>query len=586
MTEYRNPYPEIQIDTLEIDFNQNASQAERPLLSNGLTSLPEVCETSSFIQSDPSARVTFNVGGVVFQTSEATVKKSTNDSFKLADPEFLNSYYDAKRKEYFFDRDPEVFRSVLNYWRTGSLHLPSTMCGPQIKEELDFWGLKELDLEPCCWHHYNSWMKTIASLRQLERDKRPLYLQNKRPEGAREKSACYVRRVAMWKLLTDPSYSKPARVYAYVSLFFVILAIFSFCAATHSIFHIDQDGNGNGNNNNNNTIIESTLSSPLTSILSSSPLSPNSTTANPSVVAVTMTTRTASPRNTTEKPTVRAPLVHPALFYIDIICLVFFTVEYLLKLIVAPKRCKFIISFNAVIDVLAILPDYVEIIIHSLYPESSGEPNNFVQTMPFLRLLRAFRIFRLVRRVPGLWIMVYTLKASFKELSLMLVVLLVGTLLFSSVIFFVDDPKVFTSIPHGFWWAIVTMTTVGYGDMAPVTMWGQVVGSFTAICGVLMIGFTIPSLVNNFITFYQHVDFVVQKERLMVEHHREEMARLRKRKKSEVVGKWKAAVVAAAVDGLTAGGGGGGGGHIEDSSGLDFPHRRQETRRESQPVVQ
>ena len=208
--------------------------------------------------------------------------------------------------------------------------------------------------------------------------------------------------------------------------------------------------------------------------------------------------------------------IHPALFCIDIVCLVFFTVEYLVKFCCASPRCQFVTSITAVFDILAILPDYVELLLYCFFPEALNQENTgIIDFMPFLRLMRAFRIFRLIRRVPGLWIMMYTLKASFKELSLMLIFLLVGTLLFASIIFFVDDPKVFTSIPHGFWWAIVTMTTVGYGDMAPVTAWGQLVGSVTAICGVLIVGFTIPSLVNNFITYYNHIEFVVQKERLL-----------------------------------------------------------------------
>ena len=222
------------------------------------------------------------------------------------------------------------------------------------------------------------------------------------------------------------------------------------------------------------------------------------------------------------------PTVHPVLLYIDVICLVFFTLEYLLKLAIAPNRCRYVVRFNAVVDLLAILPDYVEILVNYCFQQSLGPGGSIItQAIPFFRLLRAFRIFRLVRRVPGLWIMLYTLRASFKELSLMLVVLLVGTLLFSSIVFFLDDPAVFKSIPHGFWWAIVTMTTVGYGDMSPKTLMGQVVGSVTAVCGVLIIGFTIPSLVNNFITFYQHVDFVVEKEKLMKATHEKEMKRLR-----------------------------------------------------------
>ena len=129
--------------------------------------------------------------------------------------------------------------------------------------------------------------------------------------------------------------------------------------------------------------------------------------------------------------------------------------EYLVKLVLARNRCKYVRGLNTIIDLLAILPDYIDFIIDIL----DADFGFISQAMPFFRLLRAFRIFRLIRRVPGLWIMMYTLKASFKELSLMLVVLLVGTLLFASLIFFVDEKDEFPSIPHGFWWAIVTMTT-------------------------------------------------------------------------------------------------------------------------------
>lgn len=90
--------------------------------------------------------------------------------------------------------------------------------------------------------------------------------------------------------------------------------------------------------------------------------------------------------------------------------------------------------------------------------------------------------------------------------------LLVGMLVFSSLIYYVDDHAIFTSIPHGFWWAIITMTTVGYGDMYPTTNLGYFVGSFTAMSGLLMIGFSVPVLVNNFIMYYKHVQFALEED--------------------------------------------------------------------------
>ena len=89
--------------------------------------------------------------------------------------------------------------------------------------------------------------------------------------------------------------------------------------------------------------------------------------------------------------------------------------------------------------------------------------------------------------MPGLWILIYTLKASLKKLLLVIAFLCVGMLIFSSLIYYAHDRNTLTSISHSFWWALITMTTVGYGDMYPVTEWGYVIGSLTAMSGLLMI---------------------------------------------------------------------------------------------------
>ncbi|XP_067653877.1 potassium voltage-gated channel protein Shaw-like [Haliotis asinina] len=435
----------------------------------------EICESSASGICVPKCRkVIFNVGGTKFQTLRKTLSEC--ERTKLSDEQFLNVHYDEDECEFFFDKDPEMFRSVLNYARSGKLHLPARLCGPLIKEELEFWGLSEIDIEPCCWALYNNWTSTVNALEQLEKDRK----QNVQHDLDDSASWYTKAKVKTWIFLTSHNSSIPAQIYGWVSLLFVMVAIFSFCAATHPVFQVSPSGT-NGTNGT----------------------SGNASETDPSDL------------ERFEEETER----HPVLFYIDIVCLTFFTVEYILRFICAPKKLKFLLAPLSIIDLLAILPDYIEFIVYAASPDSVGE-TTFINFMPLLRLMRAFRIFRLIRHVPGLWIMFYTLKASYKDLSLMLVFLLVGMLLFSSLIYFAEDKEVFTSIPHGFWWSVVTMTTVGYGDMYPSSTLGYFVGSLTAVCGVLLIGFTIPALVNNFSLYYQHVQFAIQKERLLKEQRK------------------------------------------------------------------
>lgn len=122
-----------------------------------------------------------------------------------------------------------------------------------------------------------------------------------------------------------------------------------------------------------------------------------------------------------------------------------------------------------------------------------------------IRLVRVFRIFKLSRHSKGLQILGMTLKASLRELGLLMFFLLIGVILFSSAIYYAEagsERSYFKSIPDAFWWAVVTMTTVGYGDMVPHDFWGKVVGSLCAIAGVLTLSLPVPVIVSNFNYFY------------------------------------------------------------------------------------
>jgi len=161
-----------------------------------------------------------------------------------------------------------------------------------------------------------------------------------------------------------------------------------------------------------------------------------------------------------------------------------------------------------IIDLLAILPYFITLGTELADDGSdAGRSSNQAMSLAVLRvirLVRVFRIFKLSRHSKGLQILGQTIRASMRELGLLIFFLFICVVLFSSAIYFAETPagSRFTSIPDAFWWAVVTMTTVGYGDMFPVSAWGKLVGSLCAIAGVLTIALPVPVIVSNFNYFY------------------------------------------------------------------------------------
>lgn len=188
-------------------------------------------------------------------------------------------------------------------------------------------------------------------------------------------------------------------------------------------------------------------------------------------------------------------------FSIEIVCIAWFTVEYLVRLLSSPQKIKFLKSFLNIIDLVAILPYYITL------PLDNASGSSFA-VLRVVRLVRVFRIFKLSRHSKGLQILGQTLRASMRELGMLIFFMLIVVVLFSSAIFYAEGKSSgkdsgFTSIPGAFWWSVVTMTTVGYGDKYPSTWQGKIVGSICALSGVLTIALPVPVIVSNFTYFYQ-----------------------------------------------------------------------------------
>jgi voltage-gated potassium channel len=152
-----------------------------------------------------------------------------------------------------------------------------------------------------------------------------------------------------------------------------------------------------------------------------------------------------------------------------------FTVEYALRLWVSPRPLRYARSFFGLVDLLAILPTYLSVILPG---------SQFFVVIRVLRVIRVFRVLKLVHFVGEGAMLAAALRASRHKISVFLVAVLCSVVIIGALMFLIEGADAgFTSIPAGVYWAIVTLTTVGYGDIAPQTPVGQMLAGLVMILG-------------------------------------------------------------------------------------------------------
>ena len=197
---------------------------------------------------------------------------------------------------------------------------------------------------------------------------------------------------------------------------------------------------------------------------------------------------------------------NPHLAIVEAVCIAWFTFEYITRLASAPNKISFLKNVMNTIDLLAILPYFITLVFEAFDNQVDERLIDIRRFVQILRILRIIRIFKMARHSVGLQTLAYTFKHSSAELGLLLLLLLMGMTLFSSLVYFAEetDPgSHFKSIPEAFWWAIITMTTVGYGDMHPTTPIGKFIGCLCCTSGIIFIALPIPTIVGNFSQFYK-----------------------------------------------------------------------------------
>jgi len=404
-----------------------------------------------------------NVGGFRHEVRLETLQKFPQTRLgQLAtnkEPLGVHDGYNKKKNEFYFDRNPNIFNIILDFYRTGKLHFNDKICVTSFKEELDFWIISESNMSACCKDNYLT--KKLKKEKQMKDDKKVL---------ATDSQSC------MWNILDNPSSSVPACLYYLLSLFFVLLYLVAFTLNTVPSFLL-VDINGE-------------------------------------------------------------LLANTKLTIIQLVCLGFCTLEFILRFVSSPRKCQFLKCGMNILDLLVLLVLFIAEVIpvffiaevvpasvadmdesessyvetttaYDTYSEEESYENNssIIKILKIFRVLRVIWIFKLVRYSTDLQTVTSILWNSLRELFLLLQVLLVMVFLFGTLVYYCEmdqEDTMFTSLPDAFWFAIVSITTVGYGDMTPVTGFGKLFGSLCVVFGITSMVLPIIVIAINFAEFYEN----------------------------------------------------------------------------------
>ena len=360
-------------------------------------------------RSDRTNGITVNVSGNKYYFTTRLLSRYPQSL--LAHKHKRKYFYDCIRDEYFFDRNRTAFESIFTFYDSrGELVLPDENFPEQLlADEFHFFGLYE---------DVNEYDKTNN-----------LVL----PSALKKKQIAPKRKCQkeVWKICEIPDSSALARL---INLFSLLVII-----SSAIILFVD-------------TLPDVQRSKSVTSL--SNLISPNPA-------------KNSSDRQIWRKS---APERLQVISAVESFCIAWFTFELLTRFFVSPQKKRFFLRALNVVDLIAIVPFYVSLVI------SMRRFGASLYIMRILRLSRIFRVIKISRYVSTMKVLGKTVKASINDLWTMCFLILIGTVLFGSTAYYCeqwDAETTFNSIPISCWWALVTITTLGYGDLVPTTLGKQ-----------------------------------------------------------------------------------------------------------------
>ncbi|KAM6984681.1 potassium voltage-gated channel subfamily V member 2 [Aplochiton taeniatus] len=464
-----NPEVDLDLDLTLARINWVKPWNSMQELSKGIYDVYAEDEEEDKLQTSPFRLLSFpsnnhmlniNVGGKAYQISYWVAAKYPKTRIGR-----LATYKDHRRKldlcddytfqnnEFFFDRDPDIFHNIFNFYRTGVLWVKDELCPRSFLEEIGYWGVRIRNSQRCCRISFEERHDELNEQLKIQRE---LEAEVEMEENEEQFDGLTLGplRKAIWNLMEKPFSSVIAKLMALASSVFVLV----------------------------------------------------------SLVAMTLNTVQEMQYKTASGELSGRTYGEP----VETLCIAFFTMEYLLRLVSTPDLVRFGRSVLNAVDLIAILPLYLQLFLESFEDgdslgkhgsdiENVGRVGKVGQVLRIMRLMRIFRILKLARHSTGLRAFGFTLRQCYQQVGCLLLFIAMGIFIFSAMVYTVEHDVMntnFTSMPHAWWWAAVSISTVGYGDMVPETQLGRLFAFACISFGVILNGMPISILYNKFSDYY------------------------------------------------------------------------------------
>lgn len=502
------------------------------------------------------SRVNLNVSGTKFEIDPRCLEK---EPFQKLPRLVFDARKDGNEQELSIDRPSDSFAAILTYYQTGELHIPTGVCPGAFRKELEYWEIGADNLSECCIFRYFAFFAEQDTLKQfcqtVLRDRNNVMFETSPHVPVRSCNSFRNFRRRMWNIVDNNESSVWAKLYFCGIFLLVLLSIFILAYGTEPMFQrkltkcelieyyrstqnpdIDKVmkyiGNPDCSRQDDNDFVPfdqeeimyyyyyydetkdglgaNTTSTPSpNSSTHAVPLSTstfNSTVSNLSASDPALSPFQLPPQKQKEKIHIPYFMIQNRAFdVLEKITLALFSVDFILRIFSCPSIPRYFLSPINFVDCIALLGTYIHFIVISVEKEQRYLDSWLDITMYF-QILRTFRLFRVVKNVRAAKVLVYSVKQSLRDLLILVMFLVIAVCSFASIVYLAEDRSDFQSIPTGWWWALVTLTTVGYGDVYPKTPAGRFIGSLCAISGVVLIALTLPIFVNNFITLYNYAE--------------------------------------------------------------------------------